>query len=62
MESLTWEEFKNSIKRIDCESCEIHEPKECEVKCIQCYGDFREWHRKARDLMAIDDIRKKITQ
>ena len=60
MESLTWEEFKNSIKRIDCESCEIGEPKECEVKCIECYASFRDWHRKARDVMLIDKMRKEV--
>jgi len=62
METLTWDEFKGSIKRIDCESCNNVKdgPKECEVPCIECYADFRDWYRKNKDLMAIDELRIKI--
>ena len=62
MEILTWEEFKNSVKRIDCESCNKVKdgPKECEIPCIDCYGDFRSWDCTHRNTMLLDELRRKI--
>ncbi len=44
-ESLTWEEFKDTIKRTACNSCHKvkNGPNECETSCINCYGNFREF-------------------
>jgi len=62
METLTWNEFKDSIKRIDCESCNKVKdgPKECEVPCIECYADFRVWDKSHRDVILLDELRRKI--
>lgn len=64
METLTWNEFKNSIKRTSCGSCgKVKEgPKECEISCIECYANFREWYRKHKDIMLIEELRKKINE
>lgn len=64
MEVLTWNEFKDSIKRFDCESCDKVKdgPKECEVACIDCYGAFCRWDSDHRDSILLDELRRKLNK
>lgn len=41
---ITFEEFKESMAKHQCNSCGIGTPTECNPDCMECFAKFVEWN------------------
>lgn len=41
---VTFEEFKESMAKHQCNSCSVGIPTECNPDCMECFARFIEWN------------------